>query len=347
MKKLAMIGCGNIGHYHLGHFLQWNDIELAGFCDLILERAQDCVDQAKSGKAFTCWKAMLDEVQPDMIFICIPPYARGEMELECVKRRIPMFVEKPMGLDMDMVYRIRDEIDKAHLITAVGFQCRYASIIEPTKEFAKKHRIAYVHCGRIGKVSGNPWYHIKRLSGGQIVEQTIHNFDLIRYILGEPSQVFTMGTRAFVKGAPNYDTEDLSTTTIAFENGALGTVATGHLAENGACCDNNITFSAPDARLKHYIISKIQIYGEEAKQEEKDGLVVSDDGAVAAAKDYLEIKDDGKAGERCDRTFVDAVLTGDPSKIRSPYGDAVRSLEFVMACNRSMEENQPIAITRK
>ena len=39
MKKLAMIGCGGIGTCHLGHFLDYKDIELAGFCDLIPERA--------------------------------------------------------------------------------------------------------------------------------------------------------------------------------------------------------------------------------------------------------------------------------------------------------------------
>jgi len=31
-KKLAMIGCGGIGGYHLGHFLQFTElVELAGF----------------------------------------------------------------------------------------------------------------------------------------------------------------------------------------------------------------------------------------------------------------------------------------------------------------------------
>ena len=54
MKKLAMIGCGGIGGYHLGHFLQFKDIvELAGFCDLIPERAESFVEQAGCGKAFT------------------------------------------------------------------------------------------------------------------------------------------------------------------------------------------------------------------------------------------------------------------------------------------------------
>ena len=53
MKKLAMIGCGGIGRYHLGHFVNFKDIELAGFCDLLIERAEEFVQIAGSGKAYS------------------------------------------------------------------------------------------------------------------------------------------------------------------------------------------------------------------------------------------------------------------------------------------------------
>ena len=56
------------------------------------------------------------------------------------------------------------------------------------------------------------------------------------------------------------------------------------------------------------------------------------------------LKDDGTAGDRCDRTFIDAVLTGDGSKILSPYADAVKTLAFVLACNQSIEEKRPVTI---
>ena len=49
MKKLAMIGCGGIGRYHLGHFVNFKDIELAGFCDLLIERAEEFVQIAGAG----------------------------------------------------------------------------------------------------------------------------------------------------------------------------------------------------------------------------------------------------------------------------------------------------------
>lgn len=350
MKKLAMIGCGGIGEYHLGHFLKYDDVELAGFCDLIPERAEAFVQKSGGGRAFTDWREMYDAIQPDMVFLCIPPYAHGEIEFETIRRGIPMFVEKPVALDLDLARRIRDEVEKANLITAVGFQCRYSNIVDETQAFVKRHAIPFVNCFRMGGVPGVDWWKVKSLSGGQIVEQTVHNYDMIRYILGEPTEVFTMGMRGFVKDIPGYDTDDLSTTTIRFASGALGTVSTGCFATGGQCCDNAITFCAPDARLNHYIIDKVQIYGETpADGADSDSqLVVKGDGAMRAdGGEAVTIRDDGQAGDLCDRTFVDAVLSGDGSKIRSPYADAVRTLEFVLACNQSMDEKRLVAIENR
>ena len=59
---------------------------------------------------------------------------------------------------------------------------------------------------------------------------------------------------------------------------------------------------------------------------------------VAAAKPRR------RAGLVTDARFPQGVLSGDPSKIRSPYADAVRTMEFVMACNRSMETGLPVRV---
>lgn len=348
MKKLAMIGCGGIGTYHLGHFLDYKDIELAGFCDLIPERAQSFVERAGSGKAYTDFRVMYDEVQPDMVFICVPPYCHGDIEFETIRRGIPMFIEKPVALDMELAYRIRDEIQKKRLITAVGLQCRYARIVDDTRAFVDNHRVAFVECVRMGGVPEVEWWRDKKRSGGQIVEQTIHNFDMVRYMMGEPVEVYTMGARGFVTDHVNYDTDDLSTTSVRFENGALGALSTGCYAKTGEAFDSKITFSAKDCRLEHYILGKVNIFGVKQDEDAENGLIFKGDGTMQAGKDCVTIKEDGAyGGIQCDRTFVDAVLSGDPSKIRSPYADAVRTMEFVMACNRSMETGLPVKVEHK
>ncbi|NLG37498.1 MAG: Gfo/Idh/MocA family oxidoreductase [Clostridiales bacterium] len=342
MKKLAMIGCGGIGGYHLKHFLSYDDIELAGFCDLIPERAESFAQKA-GGSAFVRYGDMLDSVKPDMVFVCVPPTAHGAIEMELIDRRIPFFVEKPVSLDLDLARRIRDEAAKAGVITASGFQCRYSSLVQPTREFVDSHPAVLVSCTRVGGVPAVEWWRKRATSGGQIVEQTIHQFDLIRYMLGEPETVFTMGARGFVTGVEGYDTEDVSVTAVRFASGALATIATGCYAEGAEASDSKITFGARDARLDHYILSKVKLFADAG--ESGEGLVFKGDGTLAAGGGAHRVyEDDGLAGVRCDRTFVDAVLTGDASAIRSPYADAVRSLAFTLACNESMDTGKPIDV---
>ena len=166
MKKLAMIGCGGIGRYHLGHFVNFKDIELAGFCDLLIERAEEFVQIAGSGKAYSDFVKMYDEVKPDMVFICIPPSTHGYIEFETIRRGIPFFVEKPVALDMSLANAINDEITKKNLITAVGFQCRYDDINVAAKNFIDSNKIVTVAASRVGGIPEVNWWRIKSLSGG-------------------------------------------------------------------------------------------------------------------------------------------------------------------------------------
>jgi len=348
MKKLAIIGCGGIGTYHLGHFLQFTDIvELAGFCDLIPERAESFQKKAGSGCAYTDYRVMLDEVKPDMVFVCIPPYCHGKIEFDLIERGIHFFVEKPLTLDLDLARRIRDAAAAKQLITASGFQCRYSNLVAPNRAFVEQNRVVFVEASRMGGIPEVDWWRKKDISGGQIVEQTIHQFDIIRYMIGDPVEVFTYGARGYVtdEECPGYDTDDLSTTVVKFRSGVIGVISTGCYAKSGNCLDSKVTFSTRDKRAELKILSTLKIYGEKpAAAPGADGFVVKGDGAVAAAGDALVYRQEGDAGVLCDRTFIEAVLTGDGSKIRSPYADAFKSLSFTMACNESMKTGLPVKV---
>lgn len=351
MKKLVMIGCGGIGQYHLEHFYQFKDIELAGFCDLILERA-DLFAERTGGKSYQDFRTMYDEIEPDMVFICVPPSAHGEIEMETIKRKIPFFVEKPIALDYKLAKSINEAVKQANLITAVGFQCRYSNLVLPTRTFISQNETPMVQCSRISSIPDIPWWSRKETSGGQIVEQTIHQFDLIRYLMGEPVKVFTMGTRGFVKDRPDYDVEDLTVTAAAFTSGSLASIATGCYAEDSEAFDSKITFGSSKARIDHYLLTKVNLYGNlsylngKTQTENEAGLIYKGDGALSLSANTAvqTIADDGQAGITCDRTFIDAVLCADGSKILSPYADALKTLAFVLACNQSIESGQPIKI---
>ena len=349
MKKLALIGCGGIGAYHLEHFLQFQDIELAGFCDLILERAESFVKQA-GGKAYTDYVTMYDEIKPDMVFICVPPTCHGRIEFETIRRGIPFFVEKPLALDMDLARELVRQVEEKGIIAASGFQCRYDDINDSAMEFVEKNPILHVAASGVGVIRDAPWWNVKSTSGGQLVEQTIHQMDMLRYLLKtEPDTVYSVASRGYVtqEENPGYFTDDLSTTLITFKNGVTCTMMTGCYSLDGASWDSKMTFGSRSSRMDYYLCTKATMYGidERDKAAQTEGTIAGDGTQRKSDNEVgITVKNHVDFGLVCDRTFIDAVLTGDASKIRSPYADAYKSVAFVMACNKSMETGLPVKV---
>lgn len=343
--RLVIIGCGTIGRYHIEHFKKMDDVKVVGVCDLILEKAEKFASEVGC-PAFTDFKEMYDAVNPDMVFICIPPYCHGEVEFETIRRGIHMFVEKPVGLKKEQFLKIRDLIRENNIITASGLQLRYESNIEKLKEFARTHKIVQANLTRVGGIPEVEWWKVRELSGGQLVEQTIHQVDMMRCVMGEePVEVFSFGGKDLVKGIDGFDVEDTSVSVVRFESGALATITTGCYAENGESADNKLTFGAVDGRADYYMFDKVAIYGEkEEKEEGGNAEVVKGDGRMAASAEAAIYKPEGDCGMLCDHTFIEAVQTGDASKIRSPYEDAVKSVLFTLACNESMETGKAVKV---
>jgi predicted dehydrogenase len=329
MKKIAIIGCGGIGTYHLGNLMGFDDIDLVGFCDLIPEKAEGFAKKAGCGKVFTDFRKMYDETKPDMVFICVPPYCHDEIDFDTIERGIHLFVEKPMALDLDFSREVRDRIASKNLVSAVGLQLRYDNLTDGIKNYIKDNEIVTVQASRISHVPAVEWFRKKELSGGQLVEMTIHQIDLLRYLLGDIETVYSVPTRGFIKDDehPGYNIEDASTSIFTFKSGISGTMITGcYDLDWGSSWDSKITLGSRASRLDYHVASSVRIF----------------------AKDGKELKPEGNNyGPRCDRAFIDAAASGsasDIAKIRSPYSDAVKSLAVVLGCNESMRTGKPVKI---
>src|SRR5674476_274942 len=152
--KIAMVGCGGICDFHLSHLVLFDDVEFVGFMDIRPERALEKATKAGGGKVYDDYITMLEDAKPDALYICVPPDQHGFIELEAIKRGIPFLVEKPMALNMELAYSIRDAAEKAGLVTAVGFQDRYLDIIDKTKELLEGRTVGLVEGSWLGGIPG-------------------------------------------------------------------------------------------------------------------------------------------------------------------------------------------------
>jgi predicted dehydrogenase len=170
-----------------------------------------------------------------------------------------MFVEKPVTLDLELAKRINKAAEEKGIITAVGFQCRYDDINDETKKFIAENPIALASGSRVGGFVETDWFRKKSLSGGQLVEQTVHQMDILRYFLGEPASVYSVARRGVIdpKDWPGYDIDDISGTLITFENGIVCDMLTGCYSLAGASWDSKIVFGGLSARLEYILTSHI------------------------------------------------------------------------------------------
>jgi Predicted dehydrogenases and related proteins len=326
--KIAFIGCGGIAGWHLSHLVNQDDVEYLGFCDIIPERAESFKQRTGgTAKTYTDYKVMLDEITPDAVYICVPPHCHGEIEFTVIDKGIPFLVEKPMALDYSLAVKICEAAEKKGLTTAVGFQDRYLGIIDKTKEYIKGKKIGLVTGAWVGGIPGVWWWRKMETSGGQIAEQNIHIFDMSRNLFGEPAKIYASAGKGIVDpeaaGVPGYDVDDYSSAVITFKNGIIVTLFTGDYIVAGGGMQCGLNIYCADATVEYGLRSFVK-YRDASKEEITNNEFDS--------------------GITEDKVFINAIKTGDPSGIRSPYRDALSSLKLVLAANESIATGKEIAL---
>lgn len=311
--KVGFVGCGGIAQYHFGHMEKMDNARVVAVCDKVAERAGTAAERF-GATPYASYAEMFEKEELDAVFVCVEPSAHDGMEMLAIEKGCHLFVQKPMTLDLAYARRVRDALAARNLVSAVGLQCRYADTLPRVKGWVEKQQIGMVTMTRLGGLPMVWWWRESQHSGGQIVEQTIHNYDILRYVLGEVKSVCGMGRKGVVTDVENYDVEDASAVVLHFENGVIATAVTGCFSRGGAghsACD----FFTRDGVLKYGLGGDFTI---------KQGTMTI---TGKASNDY---------GQECDDTFIQAILENDPSLVLSPYADAYRSLELTLAATESV-----------
>jgi predicted dehydrogenase len=120
----------------------------------------------------------------DALFICIPPYCRGRLEIQAIDAGVPFFVEKPVGVTAAQVQPILQRLENQSLINAVGYMNRYRNSVLHTQKVLAGQDLIGIAAYWIGRKYGVPWWPVKELSGGPFNEQATHLIDLLRFLTG-------------------------------------------------------------------------------------------------------------------------------------------------------------------
>lgn len=314
--RVALVGAGGIGNYHVSQLnkLRDHEIRIVGVADVAEDRAAQMA-QRLGCDSYTDHVAMYEKEHPDAVFIGIPPFAHTDQEIAAAQRGIAIFVQKPPAANLAKAIEIQTAIEKAGVIAAVGHQDRYLDVVAEARSALDGVDVPLAMGYWMGSVARVPWWRVRAQSGGQAVEQTIHIFDLARYLFGEVETVQASANAGWITDLPGYDVDDSSVMTMRFRTGMICSIFSACFID-GAPGKAGLDAFGRSVRVEYVLRRSVRIM------------------TNAGMREMNHRNDEDM---ECVRTFVNAVTSGDPSAIRSPYADAVRSLALPLAGQRSIE----------
>ena len=240
MNKLrfAIIGCGRIAPNHIGAFLNnREELELVGVCDIIPEKMDELLscckipeEQKEKIRKYRDYQELLQREKPQLVAIATDSGSHAKIALDCIEAGSNLIIEKPIALCL----RDADEIIKSArekgVIVSACHQNRFNKSIQKIRaalEAGKFGRLLYgtahVRWNR-GKeyYMQAPWRGTWAKDGGALMNQCIHNIDLLRWMMGdEIEEVFAYTDRL---DHPYIEAEDLGLALVKFKNGAYGMI---------------------------------------------------------------------------------------------------------------------------
>jgi predicted dehydrogenase len=229
--RVGLIGCGGRGSGAIEQCLRADsNCQLVAVADTFMDRAKSCLLNLKSNPAFRgkvdvpterifigleAYRSVID--QADLVLLATPPGFRPTHIRAVVAARKHLFTEKPVAVDgpgIRAVLAAHAEADRHNLTVVAGTQRRYQTGYLETMRRLHDGAIGNITSGRCYWNQAELWHRARTLtmtdvewqirnwlyftwlSGDHIVEQHVHNLDVINWAIGtHPLRCVGMGGR--------------------------------------------------------------------------------------------------------------------------------------------------------
>lgn len=305
--RLGLIGAGWIAGLHLEALDRLARTELAGVVSGTGAGAATLAARW-GGRVYEDLDRMLDDVRPDVAYVCVPPFRAVAIGERLVERGIPFLTEKPLAAD-DAAgpERLATAIERANLVVAVGYHLRALDIMPEVRDRLASRPPAMIEARWLGGTPPPAWWGRTAHGGGQVIEQATHLYDLARLLMGEATVVGAASTREVAPASDTIDVADATAAVLRFESGAVGSFATTRVL-----LTNVVRVElASDGLLT--VLTK-------GDRGQGDWHATFDDGGSLverhAERDPYEIQA---------AAFLDAVEAREPGRVLSTYADALKT----------------------
>ncbi len=227
----GIIGCGMIAEFHTRAINEIPGSQVVAAYDQVKASAEKIASMA-SGQCQLCdnLESLLARPDVDVVCICTPSGAHAELVVQAARAGKHVVVEKPLEITLARCDAIIEACDAAGVRLCAIFPSRFTAANIRLKEAISGGRFGrltlgdtYVKWWRTQQYyDSGGWRGTWALDGGgALMNQAIHNVDLLYWLMGDVESIVALtATLAHSR----IEVEDTAVASLRFKNGALGTI---------------------------------------------------------------------------------------------------------------------------
>src|SRR6056297_1291284 len=210
----------------------------------------------------------------DIVSICTPSGAHLEVAIKSARAQKHLIVEKPIEITVERTNQIINEAQKNGVMLTCIFPYRFLNGVKAAKEAIESGRLgkivlsnAYIKWYRSdGYYQASEWKGTYAMDGGgALMNQGIHNVDLLQYLAGKIENIFAW-TRTL---AHDIETEDTVVAVLNFSDGFLGSIEASTACWPGESGKVEVFGDKGTIILSDGRITRWQIHDAKENEEEK------------------------------------------------------------------------------
>ncbi len=329
--RFGVLGVGRIGKIHAENLVnRIPGAEVVALSDVFPDELAKVAARLNIAATYPGYKQVLDLPEVDAVAICTPTNTHYQIILDSAAAGKHIFCEKPIDLAIEKIRDINSHVEKCGVQLMVGFNRRFDPNFLKVRETVASGQIGAPHVLKItSRDPAPPPETYIRASGGVFLDMTIHDFDMARYLIG--SDVTEVYARATVLVDPVFERAgdwDTAVVTLAFENGALGTIDNSRQAVYG-------------------YDQRVEVFGSEgmvtvANNTPDNHIRLDRTGTHSSLPLNFFMDRYTESYLREMRAFVEAIQRNEPVPVTS--NDGLMAVVIGLAAAKSVRENRPVKL---
>jgi len=194
--RTAMIGVGHRGTALTKQVLAQKDVRIVAICDIDAAARDAAQSLAKrdNPRSYDDYRKVLDLSDVDAVVVATPCDLHSEMTVAAMAAGKHIYCEKPIGVTPEQVAGALKAVRGAKTVFQIGQQLRYyPALRELMRQLHERKVVGRIFAIKAQRHSSFPkkprkrpaWYLDVKRSGDLIVENAVHNIDVINWMVGD------------------------------------------------------------------------------------------------------------------------------------------------------------------